>query len=62
MESKCYNGSPEPEVYAKEVSEALLSTDFNTLRAIAEEILKSKRRTVRYLPRATAEARLRPAT
>ena len=43
MESKCYNGSPEPEVYAKEVSEALLSTDFNTLRAIAEEILKSKK-------------------
>ena len=43
MESKCYNGSSEPEVYAREVSGALLRTDFNTLRAIAEEILKSKK-------------------
>jgi phosphoheptose isomerase/phosphoglycolate phosphatase-like HAD superfamily hydrolase len=37
-----YNGSPQPEEYARQVSNALLSTDFDILRAIADEILLSK--------------------
>ena len=42
MENNCYCGSPEPEVYAREVSGALLKTDFALLREIGGEILKSK--------------------
>lgn len=37
-----YNGSPLPKEYAREVSEALLDTDFDTLDAIANEILHIK--------------------
>ena len=37
-----YNGSPLPKEYAREVSEALLDTDFDTLDAIATEILHLK--------------------
>ena len=40
--SCCYNGSPRPKEYAREVSEALLETDFDMLGAIADEILHSK--------------------
>ena len=39
----CYNGSPLPREYAREVSEALLVTDFDTLDAIANEILLVKK-------------------
>jgi phosphoheptose isomerase/phosphoglycolate phosphatase-like HAD superfamily hydrolase len=38
----CYNGSPLPKEYAREVSEALLRTDFDMLDAIAREILHIK--------------------
>lgn len=37
-----YKGSPLPREYAREVSEALLRTDFDTLAAIANEILHIK--------------------
>lgn len=38
----CYNGSPLPREYAREVSEALLGTDFDALGAVANEILSIK--------------------
>ncbi len=37
-----YNGSYVPEIYSKEISEALLKTDFKVLDKITIEILKSK--------------------
>lgn len=37
-----YNGSPEPEIYANEVCEALGRTDFAALRDIAKAILATK--------------------
>lgn len=38
----CYNGSPLPKEYAREVSDALSGTDFDTLDAIVYEILHIK--------------------
>lgn len=38
----CYNGSPLPREYAREVSKALSNTDFDMLDAIANEILHVK--------------------
>lgn len=40
--SKCYDGSPRPREYAREVSEALLNTDFDTLEAVAKALLYAK--------------------
>lgn len=39
----CYEGSCVPKNYAKEVSEALLETDFEMLEDISNEIVKSKK-------------------
>lgn len=37
-----YNGSPLPREYAREVSEALMDTDFDTLEAVSKMILHAK--------------------
>ena len=42
MLNTCYNGSPDSEIYSKEISEALVKTDFEILDNIISEIFKSK--------------------